>query len=254
MPQSNPKLIVNITRGNVVCEQGIVADRSFTRMRGLLGRSLLPAGEGLLLKPAPSIHTAFMRFPIDVAFLDGNLQVVKLVQQLKPWRTAAARRAKVALELAAGEISRRGLEIADRLAVLEQVTEHPAVDLQTRVLLVASDRRFRTVASALLSRRGYSVVVRERDEEITELAARGGADVVVIDASASLTAAARLAAKLQALTPPVGVVAVSSEPHETLLALPILSKWGSFSPLFVAIERARNGNGNGRVGVTNGRH
>jgi uncharacterized membrane protein (UPF0127 family) len=252
MPQSEPKLIVNITRGNVVCEQGIVADRSYTRMRGLLGRGLLPAGEGLLLKPAPSIHTAFMRFPIDVAFLDGNLQVVKLVEHLKPWRTAAARRAKVVLELAAGEIARRGLELADRLAVLEQVNDHAVVDPQTRVLLVASDRRFRTVASALLSRRGYSVSVRERDEEITELATRGGADVVVIDATSSLSAAARLAARLQALNPPVGVVAVSSEPHQTLLTLPVLSKWGSFGPLFLAIEQVRNSNG--RVGVTNGRH
>ena len=59
------KLIVNLTRGGVVCERGVIADRALRRMRGLLGRRTLPEGEGMLLRPAPSIHTAFMRFPID---------------------------------------------------------------------------------------------------------------------------------------------------------------------------------------------
>ena len=47
------KLIVNLTRGNVVCEQGVIADRPLRRMRGLLGRRSLKRGDGLLLRPAP---------------------------------------------------------------------------------------------------------------------------------------------------------------------------------------------------------
>jgi uncharacterized protein len=78
-------------------------------MRGLLGRSGLSSGEGLLLRPAGSVHTAFMRFAIDVVFLDRDLRVVKVVPEVVPWRTAACRGARAVLELPAGEASRRGL-------------------------------------------------------------------------------------------------------------------------------------------------
>src|SRR5437660_6063403 len=108
MEQRARRVIVNTTRGTVVCERGTVADRPLVRMRGLLGRRSLPEGEGLLLEPAPSIHTAFMRFPIDVVFLDAQMRVVKLVPHLRPWRTASSRRAHAVLELAAGECARRG--------------------------------------------------------------------------------------------------------------------------------------------------
>jgi uncharacterized membrane protein (UPF0127 family) len=111
------KPIVNVTRGSVVCEHAVIADQPLRRMRGLLGRRALPAGEGLLLTPAPSIHTAFMRFPIDVVFLDDNLEVVKMVEQLRPWRLASARRARLTLELATGEATRRGIVVGDRLEV-----------------------------------------------------------------------------------------------------------------------------------------
>src|ERR1700760_4876190 len=107
--------VVNLTRGTVVCDHAVIADRAASRMRGLLGRSSLPAGEGLLLQPAPSIHTAFMRFPIDVIFLDRSRQVVKLVETLGPWRMASTRRAHAALELAAGQAAARGIELGDRL-------------------------------------------------------------------------------------------------------------------------------------------
>src|SRR5205823_4011426 len=97
------KLIVNLTRGGVVCERGVIADRALRRMRGLLGRRTLPEGEGILLRPAPSIHTAFMRFPIDVIFVDKDLEVLKVVMGLRPWRVASASGARAVLELAAGE-------------------------------------------------------------------------------------------------------------------------------------------------------
>ena len=71
-------------------------------MRGLLGRSSLDADEGLLLRPASSIHTAFMRFPIDAVFLDRDLVVVGVARELPPWRAAARRGARAVLELTAG--------------------------------------------------------------------------------------------------------------------------------------------------------
>jgi uncharacterized protein len=87
-------------------------------MRGLLGRRSLRTDEGLLLQPTSSIHTAFMRFPIDAVFLDGNLRVVKLVEGLRPWRAASARHARATLELAAGEAAARGIQIGDRLELV----------------------------------------------------------------------------------------------------------------------------------------
>jgi uncharacterized protein len=108
---------VRLTRedGRVVCEQLLVAARPLRRMRGLLGRATLPSGEGILLRPAGSVHTFFMRFPIDVVFLDREDVVVGIAPALEPWRTAGRRGAKAVVELAAGECARCGLQVGDRL-------------------------------------------------------------------------------------------------------------------------------------------
>jgi uncharacterized protein len=112
--------------GRVVCERCVVADTALKRMKGLLGRAGLDDGEGLLIKPAGSIHMFFMRFPIDALFLDQELRVVKVVSELGPWRIAGARGAKQVLELGAGEASRRGVELGQRLALAEEERDEAA--------------------------------------------------------------------------------------------------------------------------------
>lgn len=106
-----------------------------------------------------------------------------------------------------------------------------------RVLLVTTDRRFRALASTLLSQRGYTVIVSRGSEDVSELAERERADVVLLDATASLTAVARQSARLGSLPTPVGVVAVSGESAGSLEALPVLSKWASFDEVLAAVER-----------------
>jgi len=101
--------------GSIVCERCVQADTALMRMKGLLGRRDLPRGEGVLLKPASSVHMAFMRFAIDAVFLDRDLRVVKIAADLKPWRAAGSRGAKAVLEIPAGEAERRGLSVGDRL-------------------------------------------------------------------------------------------------------------------------------------------
>jgi uncharacterized protein len=101
--------------GEVVCDRCVVAANPFSRMKGLLGRSELRPGEGLLLRPASAIHTFFMRFPIDAVFLDREWRVVGIAVELAPWRTAARKGAKAVLELPAGESARRGLRPGDLL-------------------------------------------------------------------------------------------------------------------------------------------
>src|SRR5262249_61083294 len=83
--------------GQVICEGCLVADSAWTRMRGLLGRRGLESGEGLLITPTGSVHTFFMRFPIDVVFLARDGEVLKVARALPPWRMAGARRAQEGL-------------------------------------------------------------------------------------------------------------------------------------------------------------
>jgi uncharacterized protein len=103
--------------GPVVCERCLLADSPLRRMRGLLGRKKLDAGQGLLIRPAPAIHTWFMRFAIDAVFLDRELSVLSVRRDLRPWRMAGQRGARAVLELPAGEAERRGIEPGDRLEV-----------------------------------------------------------------------------------------------------------------------------------------
>ena len=109
------EVAVRVENGRVVCERCVLADTALARMRGLLGRRSLPSGEGILLRPASSVHTAFMRFAIDAVFVDRDNRIVKVVPNLAPWRTAGARQAKAVLELPAGESSRRGLSEGQRV-------------------------------------------------------------------------------------------------------------------------------------------
>ena len=107
---------VDLTRadGLAVC-RARVATSFLERLRGLLGAAALPAGTGLLLPRTSSVHTHFMRFPIDVVFLDDGGRVVAVRPALPPWRFAAARGASSVLELAPGECARLGLAEGDVL-------------------------------------------------------------------------------------------------------------------------------------------
>ena len=98
-------------------------------MRGLLGRGRLEPGHGLLLRPAWSIHTGFMRFPIDVVFVDHDQIVIRIEHAMRPFKTASCRGAREVVELAAGECERRGLEVGDRVAWASRsaVGEHTGV-------------------------------------------------------------------------------------------------------------------------------
>jgi uncharacterized membrane protein (UPF0127 family) len=113
---------VRTAAGEIVCERCEIPRSSFSRMRGLLGRNGLEPGSGMLIDAAPSVMTFFMRFPIDVVFLDRDRRVVRIVHALRPWRAAGARRAVAALELPAGRAAEAGLKEGDILALEELET------------------------------------------------------------------------------------------------------------------------------------
>lgn len=90
-----------------------------SRLIGLMFSRRLPDDEALLIPRCPSVHSFFMRYPIDVVYLDREGTVTKLVRSLKPWRASiGGRGAAHALELAAGSIQRLGLRVNDDLKPL----------------------------------------------------------------------------------------------------------------------------------------
>lgn len=109
--------VFDLDAGAVVCERCELADTPWRRARGLLGRTAIDRGEGLLLRPTAAIHTWFMRFAIDVIFLDAELQVIGVREELRPWRAAGRRGSRAVLELHAGEGRRRGVVPGTRLAL-----------------------------------------------------------------------------------------------------------------------------------------
>lgn len=72
--------------GETLATKVETADDAASRSKGLLGRDYLPEGAGLWIVPCPMIHTFFMQFPIDAIFLDRALKVVRVIENLKPWR------------------------------------------------------------------------------------------------------------------------------------------------------------------------
>ena len=93
------------------------ADSFLSRLGGLLVRPALRPGEALYLAPCASVHTFFMRYAIDVAFVDREGRVLKLVTELKPFRAASCWGAHGAVEFAAGEAKRHSVQEGSLLAV-----------------------------------------------------------------------------------------------------------------------------------------
>jgi uncharacterized membrane protein (UPF0127 family) len=112
-------VVVMRADGSTLSADCIVADRMLSRMKGLLGRRGLAGGESMLIRPAPSIHTFFMRFPIDAVFVSKSGDVLKVASGVKPWRMHSCRRSYAVLELAAGDATRHNVSAGDRLLFTE---------------------------------------------------------------------------------------------------------------------------------------
>lgn len=106
--------------GRVVCERCVAAETFWTRFRGLMGRASLPQNEGMVFRGASSIHMFFMRFPIDVAFVDRRGTILQVRHSLRPWRLALALRAFAAVEMPSGTLIETDTRAGDRLVVTAQ--------------------------------------------------------------------------------------------------------------------------------------
>lgn len=109
--------VVNRSRNTVLGDQVAVANTPDTRNRGLLKRESLAAGEGLWIVPTQSIHMFFMKFALDIVYLNKAKRVVKVVRNLKPWRASLCLSAHSVLELPVGIIDTTGTVAGDQIEI-----------------------------------------------------------------------------------------------------------------------------------------
>jgi hypothetical protein len=241
-----PNLTLRREDGRVVAESVTVCDSTMRRLRGLLGKRDLPSGHGVLLRPAWSIHTAFMQFPIDVVFLDADQIVIKIMPRLSPFKTASCRGAREVVELRAGECERRGLALGDRVAWAARAADEgtPAavaeLELERRgaVVLASRDQRYLKLVRFLLDGKGIDVVASVPPQGAADAAGGESADVVVIDAGA-VTEGLRLASVTRARRPEATVVLVGEQAADRApVGMRIYEKWDDTDGVVAAIEDA----------------
>ena len=109
--------LANDRHDRVVARKLLTAFDSSSRRRGLLGRDSLPEGSALIIAPSNAIHTFFMRFAIDVAFVSKTGRVLKVRSAIPPWRIAGAWGGFAVVELPAGALARSDTRAGDTLRI-----------------------------------------------------------------------------------------------------------------------------------------
>ena len=112
-----PRQAVNVTRGTVLAARLELAGTGPSRNKGLLGREGLLPGEGLWIVPCEAVHTFFMRFPIDLVYLDRKHRIRKLRSCVGPWRMSGCMTAHSVMELPAGAIRKTQTEPGDTIEI-----------------------------------------------------------------------------------------------------------------------------------------
>lgn len=147
--------LVNDTAASTLASLVEPAFDSRSRNRGLLGRDGLDSRSALVLAPCSGIHTCFMRFAIDVVFVNADGTVRRVYHRLQPWRLASAFGAFAAIELAAGVAEASGLSCGHRLRVVPAsqpassgLEPHPLVPAATPSSRPALDRSSVLMTSA----------------------------------------------------------------------------------------------------------
>ena len=235
--------------GRIVCERVVVADRAHRRMRGLLGRKYLRQGEGMVLRPGWSIHTAFMRFPIDAVFLDADQVVIKVEHEIGPWRTVSCRGAREVVEFPAGECHRRGLEVGDRVAWASRSAADARADRtagsfdgeldepRAHVLVASNDPRFLRLARFLLGGRDFEVEELTSPERLPDAVLEPGVDIAVLDGADAVADALRTANASRARRPEVPVIIAADTGGKSPSGVRVFDRWNETEELLEDVER-----------------
>ena len=247
MPPRLGTLTLRRADGRIVSENVIVMDSFLRRMKGLLGRRRLHQGEGVVLRPSWSVHTWFMRFPIDVAFLHPDQVVLRIEPSLRPFRTASCRGAREVVELVAGECERLGLRAGDRIAWAPRAAFDEGVSAESvipraerhgSVIVASDDHRFTKLARFLLDSHGIGVATTVTPDHLLR-ALDERPDVVVLDAGEQLASTLRIANAARARRPETAIVLVGEGAAARAPAgMRIFHKWDETDDAVSAVQEA----------------
>lgn len=116
--RSNHSLHLANKSGELIVSKVRLADSFLTRLKGLMFSSRLDKDEGLLICQCKQVHTHFMRYPLDIVFLDSSLQVIEIVHELKPWRFSKFyKNAHYVLEMSANSLP-QSIKLGSKLALI----------------------------------------------------------------------------------------------------------------------------------------
>ncbi|MCF7873594.1 MAG: DUF192 domain-containing protein [Candidatus Omnitrophica bacterium] len=110
--------IVNKTKNVEIACFAKIASGFYLRLLGLMFKNNLPEDQALIFYQAPSIHTFFMRFPIDIIFLDRQMKVKRIVNSLSPWRVVFCKGAYVTIELPVGKAKQNNISLGDKIELV----------------------------------------------------------------------------------------------------------------------------------------
>ena len=111
--------LFNKTKNTIIVGNLLVADCFWSRLKGLMGKRDMLENDGLLIVPCNSVHSMFMRFPIDLLFLDRDLNIIKIIESFKPWKaTPIFRGCHQVIELRAGVAAKKGVSANDKLVIM----------------------------------------------------------------------------------------------------------------------------------------
>lgn len=114
-------LVINETKNRVLAERAVYAGTFWSRLAGWMAKPQVLPGEALILSPCRGVHTFWMRFPIDVLFLDANGSVVYTLESVRPFRVSpVVRPARTVIELPPGTIGRTSTAVGDRIRVIDK--------------------------------------------------------------------------------------------------------------------------------------
>jgi CheY-like chemotaxis protein len=203
----------------------------------------------MVLRPGWSIHTAFMRFPIDAIFLDADQVVIRIEHEVGPWRTVSCRGAREVVEMAAGESRRRGLEVGDRVAWASRSAADARLERgngtfddeddepRARILVASRDPRFLRLARFLLGGRDFEVEELTTPERLPEAILEPSLDLAVLDGADAVAEALRTANATRARRPEIPVIIAADTGGKSPSGVRVFDRWNETEELLLDVER-----------------
>lgn len=112
------KVAIFNEKNQVLFKNAVMTTNFFDRLIGLVGKSKIEEDQALCIKPCNSIHMLFMRFSIDVIFIDSSSKVIGLIEDFKPWRVSGlVKNSKAVIEMPCHSIKKKQIKLNDTIII-----------------------------------------------------------------------------------------------------------------------------------------